>query len=207
MWFREMVRTTRDRDTDCLAITNASGTLIGVVTDEDLMLKLVRPWPQSRSSESESRARRAERRKAAGLTALELMSQPVVTVDPELPAVEAGRLMRQENVRHLLVVDQHRHPTGVVHRSDLLGLILRPDDEVCQDVEDLLARRFHTAEAVGVHVEDGVVVLEQKLDIPLLLEDIGPDVEEVEGVVAVRTAGAPADDRWEGRRDRTGYRT
>ncbi len=29
MWFREMVRLTRDRDTDCLAIADAGGRLVG----------------------------------------------------------------------------------------------------------------------------------------------------------------------------------
>ena len=66
MWFREMVRLTRDRDTDCLAIADAGGRLVGVVTEEDLLLKLLRQWLEARRAESESPARLTEKRKAAG---------------------------------------------------------------------------------------------------------------------------------------------
>ena len=48
-----------------------------------------------------------------------------LTADPALPAAEAGRLMRDRNVRHLLVVDRDGRPAGVVHRADLLALVLR----------------------------------------------------------------------------------
>jgi CBS domain-containing protein len=198
MWFREMVRLTRDRSTDCLAIVDTRGRLVGVVTEEDLLLKLMQRWLESRAAEPESPARRAERRKAAGLTARELMTEPVLTADPALPATEAGRLMRDRNVRHLLVADRDGRPAGVVHRADLLALLLRPDEEIRQDVEDLLARRLRArAEAVTIHVENGVVVLEGNRVVDRLLEELLLDVESVEGVLAVRPAGDPAHDRWE----------
>lgn len=198
MWFREMVRLIRDRSTDCLAVVDARGRLVGVVTEEDLLLKLMRRWLESRAAESESRARRAERRKAAGATAREVMTEPVLTADPALPATEAARLMRDRNVRHLLVVDRDGRPAGVVHRADLLAPLLRPDEEIRQDVEDLLARRLRArADAVSVHVENGVVVLERNRAVDLLLQDLLRDVEGVEGVLAARAAGDPAHDRWE----------
>jgi CBS domain-containing protein len=59
-----------------------------------------------------------------------LMSEPVITADPALPAAEAARLMRDRHVRHLLVVDGDGRPCGVVHRADLLALVLRPDEEI-----------------------------------------------------------------------------
>ena len=192
MWFREMVRLTRDRSTDCLAIVDTRGRLVGVVTEEDLLIKLMRPWLESRAAESESRARRAERRKAAGVTAREVMTEPVHMADPTLPAAEAGPLMRDRNVRHLLVVDRDGRPAGVVHRADLLAPLLRPDEEIRQDVEDLLARRLRArADAVSVHVENGVVVLERNRAVDLLLQDLLCDVEGVEGVLAARAAGDP----------------
>ncbi len=205
---RELVRLTRDCETDCLAIADAEGRLVGVVTDEDLLMKLLKTWVESRSAESESRARRIERRKAVGLSAWELMSDPVVTADSTLEVTEAARLMRSHDLRHLLVVDRDGRPTGVVHRADLLSVLLRSDDKIRQDVEDLLARRLRTrADAVGVHVEDGIVVLERRRDVGLVLQDLVLDVGEVEGVVDVRAQRDLADDRWEWRPSPTGGRT
>ena len=202
MWFREMVGLLRDRGAECLAVIDAEGLLTGVVTEEDLLLKVMRRWVESRPAEPESAARRAERRKAAGVTARELMSEPVLTVEPALPALEAARLMRERHVRHLAVVDHSGRPVGMVQRGDLLATLLRPDEEVRQDVEDLLARRLRAdAGAVDVRVLDGVVVLERQRDVDLPLGDLVADVEEVEGVVAVHSVGEPAADRgrWMGR--------
>jgi CBS domain-containing protein len=68
----------RDRDTHCLAIADASGRLVGVVTEEDLLLKLLRQWLEARRAESDSPARLTEKRKAAGVTPRDLMSEPVI---------------------------------------------------------------------------------------------------------------------------------
>jgi CBS domain-containing protein len=201
MWFREMVRLIRDQGTECLLVIDAEGGLVGVVTEEDLLLKVMRRWVESRPATPESAARQAERRKAAGVTARELMSEPVLTVEATLPALEAGSLMRQRDVRHLAVVDHAGRPVGVVDRGDLLTVLLRPDEEVRQDVEDLLARRLRaSAGAVDVRVLEGVVVLERRRDLGLRLEDLVPDIEAVEGVVAVHPVGEPAEDRgrWPG---------
>lgn len=46
------------------------------------------------------------------------MSTPVVTVSPDLPLTEAMALMRQEKIRHLVVVDKHKM-VGLVTQSDL----------------------------------------------------------------------------------------
>jgi acetoin utilization protein AcuB len=46
------------------------------------------------------------------------MSTPIVTVTPDLPLTEAIALMRQENIRHLVVVEKHKM-VGLVTQSDL----------------------------------------------------------------------------------------
>lgn len=46
------------------------------------------------------------------------MSTPVITVTPDLPLTEAIALMRQESIRHLVVVDKHKM-VGLVTQSDL----------------------------------------------------------------------------------------
>jgi CBS domain-containing protein len=187
MWFREMVRLLRDRDTEFLAIVDAAGRAVGAVTEEDLLLKLARRRVEDRPADPESARRRAERRKAGAVTARELMSEPLVSVPAGEPVAEAARLMRRRHLRHLAVVDPAGWPVGVVHRSDLLAVLLRPDEEIRQDVDDLLARELRgRAASVEVLVSDGVVLLGRTHDDDLPLEDVLPDVLEVEGVLAAR---------------------
>ena len=197
MWFREMVRLVRDRNTECLVIVDAAGRLAGVVTEEDLLLKVMRGWLDSRPAERQSSTRRAERRKAAAITARELMSEPVHTIDAAQPASDAARIMREHGVRHLVMVDRVGVPAGIVDRSDLIAVLLRPDEEIRQDVEDLMDRQLRgCASTITAYVENGVVVLECRRKCDFALQELVSAVEAVDGVVAVHVVGEPANDRW-----------
>jgi len=48
------------------------------------------------------------------------MTHPVITIHPELPIQEAHDIMRQENIRRLVVVDNRGHLRGIVSESDIL---------------------------------------------------------------------------------------
>jgi CBS-domain-containing membrane protein len=197
MWFREMVRLLRDRDTEFLAIVDAEGMAVGTVTEADLLLKLARRWIEERPAGAESASHRAERRKAAAVTARELMSEPLVSVPAGQPVADAARLMRRRHLRHLAVVDPAGWPVGVVHRSDLLTVLLRPDEEIRQDVDDLLARELRgRAASVEVRVSEGVVLLGRLRGVDFPLEDLLPDVLEVEGVLAARVLDDSVSDNW-----------
>ena len=50
----------------------------------------------------------------------ERMSHPVVTVSPKMPMQEAHKMMRDENVRRLPVVDERGKLVGIVSESDFL---------------------------------------------------------------------------------------
>src|SRR5262245_22863431 len=76
---------------DCgdIPVCDASGKPIGVVTDRDIVCRLV-----------------AKGKEPTKATAQDCMSKPVVTVRPEAPIDEAVQLMEQYQVRRLPVVDQ-----------------------------------------------------------------------------------------------------
>lgn len=197
MWFREMIHLLRDRGTEFLTIVDPLGRPIGAVTEQDLLLKLAHPWLEGHSEVSESASRRAERRKAAAVTARELMSEPLVSVDASQTAVEAARLMRERDLRHLAVLDRDGCPIGMVDRGDLLSLLLRPDAEIRQDVEDLLARLLRgRSDSIGVEVCDGVVILWRRREIDFPLEELLPDMLEVEGVLSARVIDDSVAERW-----------
>lgn len=49
------------------------------------------------------------------------MSQPVITVDPEMPIMDALNLMKSRNIRRTPVVDKHGKLIGIVSDKDLLN--------------------------------------------------------------------------------------
>jgi len=197
MWFREIVRLLRERRDDFLTVVDADGRAVGAVTEEDLLLKLARRWIEERPAGGDSTSRRAERRKAAAVTARDLMTEPLVSVSAAELATDAVRLMRRRRLRHLAVVDPAGRPAGVVHRRDLLAMLLRPDHEIKQDVDDLLARELRgRAASVGVVVHGGVVLLRRLRDLDFRLDDVRRTVLEVEGVLAVRVDDDSVADHW-----------
>jgi len=91
-----------------LIVADRDGRPLGVITDFDL---LAGEWL---SSDPESLA--VMRRMTAG----ELMSAPVDTIDINASASEASRRMRAKVIRRLLVTDQGK-PVGVISVSDLIA--------------------------------------------------------------------------------------
>ena len=49
------------------------------------------------------------------------MSQPVITVEPDLPIMDALNLMRSKNIRRMPVVDKQGKLIGIVSNKDLLN--------------------------------------------------------------------------------------
>jgi len=189
MWFRELARVLHDRGTDFATVVDALGRPVGAVTEEDLLPGLLERWLAEPPAGPERASGRADRRRAAALTARELMSEPLISVGESLPAAEAARLMRQRGVRHLAVLDADGWPAGQIDRHGLLTLLLRPDAEIRQDVEDLLARLLRAdADQVEVEVRDGVAILRRAAGAGVAPGELVPDVLEVEGVLNARVA-------------------
>jgi CBS domain-containing protein len=56
-------------------------------------------------------------------TARAMVDQPIITVEPNMPLREAGRLMAVNRTPHLLVIDPAtRHPVGVLSTLDVAGI-------------------------------------------------------------------------------------
>ena len=50
----------------------------------------------------------------------ERMSHPVITIQPEIPIMEAHDLMKKEHIRRLPVINHHKRLVGIVSEKDLL---------------------------------------------------------------------------------------
>lgn len=84
------------------------GRILGVITDFDL---LAGEW-LSADRESLGVMRK--------MTAGELMSAPVDTVEADVPAIEAARRMKDDVIRRLLVTEKGK-PVGVISVSDFIS--------------------------------------------------------------------------------------
>ena len=60
---------------------------------------------------------------AENLTAADVCSTDVVTVDHDQTVARAAQLMAEHETSHLIVVDSRQHPVGVISTLDLAGII------------------------------------------------------------------------------------
>ncbi|MGW2997362.1 CBS domain-containing protein, partial [Streptomyces sp. NPDC001193] len=127
-----------------------------------------------------------EASKAGGVLAEELMSSPAITVHPDAPVAEAARIMARKHVKRLPVVNALGMLEGVVSRSDLLKVFLRPDEELEEEIRESVLTELTPGASVDFVVQDGVVTLRGPLRDRALVPLLARAVRAVEGVVDVR---------------------
>jgi CBS domain-containing protein len=167
------------------------GELLGVISEADLLAGIAATEQATEPSERRWwRPRHIHRGvpvpRPGARTAGELMSTMPVTIGPDATVAAAARLMRENGVSWLPVIATGRL-VGVLGRSDLLAVFLRPDAEIRSDVvEGVLAGALVvTPGRVGVDVVDGVVTLTGELDTHGDADVAVEMVRRVEGVVDV----------------------
>jgi CBS domain-containing protein len=85
------------------------GRLVGVISQTDIL-------------RGSGDVHSAVRRRYTGLRVADLMSSPAVTVDISTPLREAARLMRDEKIHRVVVVDRDERPLGVLTSMDFVSL-------------------------------------------------------------------------------------
>jgi CBS-domain-containing membrane protein len=115
------------------------------------------------------------------------MSTPSVTVLSGTSVAAAARLMDSEQVKRLPVVDDLGRLVGIVSRTDLLKVHLRPDDDIRTDVESGVLRPYLADETskVQVAVSGGVVTLTGRVDRWSTTDIADRLISQVAGVVDV----------------------
>ncbi|MFH8680736.1 CBS domain-containing protein [Streptomyces lydicus] len=183
--FKEIVETMEQWKVSALPVLAGEGRVIGVVSEADLLPK--EEFRESTPDRSEQLRRSDDVRKAGALTAGELMSAPALTVHAGDTLAQAARTMAYKSVKRLPVVDRTGMLQGMVSRSDLLKVFLRPDEDLAAEVrEEVVAPLFGTsAQEVAVRVSDGVVTLSGPLHDRSLMAAATRSVRAVEGVVDV----------------------
>ncbi len=128
--FHELVRLLEQCQISALPVVDDSGRLVGIVSEDDLLIKEGYPHGATDASPVDAARYRKRLDKAAGTRAGEVMAAPVNSVPLGTLVADAVRLMLRLDVKRLPVVDARGGLAGIVARSDLLKVFLRPDPAV-----------------------------------------------------------------------------
>ena len=155
---KEAARLLASHGFTALPVVDADDTVVGIVSEADLIRGRVLPDPRSLIDDNPP----APPEPAAATVAGVMTANPVV-VALTADAVVLTKLMLDRHLRTLPVVDEGRL-TGIVTRRDLLRTIARDDQDIARDVRHRLAVAFRRP--WEVEVIDGVVSLASDSDDP-----------------------------------------
>jgi len=117
----EIAELMAQNDITGVPVVNASGVLVGVVSQTDMIRAAassgagLRPW--------------------SGFTARHVMSHHPIVVRADTPLVEAARRLETHGIHRLVVVaDDGTTPIGVISISDLLPLLVDASDLDASDI-------------------------------------------------------------------------
>ena len=96
----------REKQVRSVGVMNAGGTLVGVISHSDVSDKVA-----------------AENKCPAWMKASDIMTRELVTVTPDKTLEDCLRLMEQNTIFHLLVVDEGQGYRGMLSVSDILRVV------------------------------------------------------------------------------------
>jgi predicted transcriptional regulator len=97
----------RDKQVRSSGVVNLAGELVGVVSQSDISDKVA-----------------AENKCPSWMKVSEIMSRKLLTVTPDMTFEESLRLMEQNGVYHLLILDEQKGYRGMLSVSDLLRVMV-----------------------------------------------------------------------------------
>jgi CBS domain-containing protein len=185
--FKEIAGRLAQHRISAVPVVDADRRVLGIVTEADLLLKQEHPDPKATIPLIWTRRRRQERAKAAAAVAAKLMTTPAATVPPTATITEAARRMHTARVKRLPVVDETGRLVGIVSRADLLKVFTRPDEVIrSQIINDVIVGDLMmNPSRFFIDVDDGVVVLQGRVERRSLIPYLVRAVHHVEGVVRV----------------------
>jgi CBS domain-containing protein len=124
MTVHESARYLRERQVRAAGVQDATGKLVGVVSQSDISDKVA-----------------AENKCPAWMRVSEIMSTDLVIVTPDHLLPDCLRLMEQHAIYHLLVVDASGRYRGMLSVSDLLRVIASDEKSRADMLESFLFER------------------------------------------------------------------
>jgi len=182
----DIVRVILDRRLSGLPVIDDRDRVVGVISEADLLL--IEEYRDSKPpTRFESGHRRAERAKASGTMARDLMTSPAITTPVGTSVFEAARVMHKNGVKRLPVVNTAGKLVGIVTRSDLLKVFVPTDEDIRLSVEYGLLDALWAALSgkVTVAVDDGVVTLSGRMELRSEVDLLAKLTGSLDGVVSV----------------------
>ncbi len=124
---QEVAKMMVDEDCGCLPVVDKDMKPVGTITDRDITCRTV-----------------AEGRNPLDLTAADCMSSPVISVSQDSDLEECCRLMEDNQLRRLLVVDASGACCGIVAQADIA---LKAPEEVSGDLVKEVSKETASASA------------------------------------------------------------
>ncbi len=185
--FKQIVALLDREGIAAVPVVDAAGTVIGIVGEEDLLVKEEGGISIGRRLRHPGLGRR-EVHKLHALVARDVMTSPAVTIGPDATVAFAARLMTEHGVGRLPVVDGDGRALGMVARRDLLKVFLRPDAEIRDEIVHHVVGHVLSMDPakVPVLVRDGVVTLEGRVEHRSTIKLLTALVAAVDGVVDVQ---------------------
>lgn len=148
-------------------VVDASGTIVGIVSEADILVKERGPAPShgGLSWVFGERAAPDELRHHAATTVGQAMTSPAICIDHERPLSEAAALMLDRNVNRLPVME-NALLVGIVTRADLVRAYVRRDDEAREAIRDQVLRKtmWLDPDDMRIEVHEGIARLAGKVD-------------------------------------------
>jgi CBS domain-containing protein len=165
-------------------------TVLGVVSEADILVKEQGPAPRHGGLFGWLlEGGRPDAAKLAARTSGEAMTAPAITIGAEKQVSEAARLMTENSIKRLPVVDQDGRLVGIVTRSDLVTAFARPDAEIEHEIREGVVRQtlWIDDDKLDFRVERGEVTLSGQLERRADAELLPGFIARVPGVVSVQS--------------------
>ena len=148
-------RIMRDAGVSGLPVVDASGAVVGILTEADLLHCAVL------ADLSEIDDRGGSQKRPLGSTVADLMSRDVLAVRRDAPLAKAARLMEKARVRRLLVVGPEFLIEGIISRRDVIKALARPDSDIEAEIRSCVIDEILGLDSrqVEVSVHQGVVAM------------------------------------------------
>jgi CBS domain-containing protein len=111
-----------------LPVVDANGGLVGIVSEADLLTIETRPDPRTQATPLAPTAGSSPQ------TVAEVMTRDVLTVSTGSEVSQAARIMLDERIKRLPVV-QGRRVVGILSRRDLVMVMARGDGEIEAEIQ------------------------------------------------------------------------
>lgn len=183
--YKEILQVMRHKHFSAFPVLDEDDRVVGVVSEDDL---LVKEGYSDADHGPGFLTRHADRMRAGGLTAGELMTRPAITISPDAAVAEAARIMHAKHLKRLPVVAPGGRLVGIVSRTDILGVYDRPDEDIRREIEEQVIKATFALDSLAfdVTVTGGVVTLAGQVEREPVALSLLQAVRQVDGVVAVR---------------------